>query len=225
ALLAGINDHAGRTRDNVGSYQDAVLLRQILLANGWRDDHILLLGERQATRDRVVRGLEWLSRKTDARSVAVFSYSGHTRQASAADGDAETLDEGLWGADNAYLWDGDLGRMLGAVAAGRMWISIQACEAAGFNDAGTERPGRVLTYSSYEHEKSYEDPEFGHSVQGRFLLMEGLAQGWGDADGDGTVSVQEAQRWATPRADIRASGRQTMVLVDGVGSPFTLRVR
>src|SRR5207249_10257412 len=43
ALLIGINDYYGGTRDNIGSYQDARDLRKHLLHLGWRGDHIVLL--------------------------------------------------------------------------------------------------------------------------------------------------------------------------------------
>lgn len=225
AVVVGINDHEGATRDNVASAQDAVLLREQLLARGWRDDHILVLTDRHAGHDRIVRALEWLARSTDARSRFVFSYSGHTRQRSGdPDGDGETLDEGLWPADNRYLWDADLGRLLGAVRAGEGWISIQACEAAGFADPGITGPGRVVTWSSREDEKSFEDPDAGFSVQGSYLLEEGFRDGYGDADADGRVSVQEAAVWAGPRAHLRTAGQQSPQLSDSLGRPFFLEI-
>lgn len=225
AVIIGINDHEGATRDNVASAQDAVLLREQLLSRGWRDDHILVLTDRDAVHDRIVRALEWLARSSDARSRVVFSYSGHTRQRSGdPDGDGEALDEGLWPADNRYLWDADLGRLLGAVQAQEVWITIQACEAAGFADPGMTVPGRLVTWSSREDEKSFEDPDAGFSVQGSYLIEEGFRDGYGDADTDGRVSVQEAAVWAGPRAHIRTAGQQSPQMSDALGRPFFLEI-
>lgn len=216
AVLVGVNRYHGRTRDTFGSVADVMVLREVLLAHGWRDDHILVLIDHDATHDRIVRGIEWLMRTTDERSTAVFSFSGHMRN---RDGMSA-----LWPTDNRFIWGPDLSRMLGAVPAGRLWASLQGCHAEGLRAPGLEGPGRVITYSSRAVEKSYEDPEVGHSVQGYFLFSESLRAGSGDADGDGLVSVQEAYGWTAPRARIRTAHRQNPVLADGVGEAFHLHL-
>jgi hypothetical protein len=115
--------------------------------------------------------------------------------------------------------------MLGAVPAGRLWASLQGCHSEGLRAPGLEGPGRVITYSSRTVEKSYEDPDVGHSVQGYYLFAEALRAARGDADGDGRVSVQEAHGWASPQALVRTSNRQTPVLADGAGEAFHLHLR
>lgn len=216
ALLVGVNRYQGRTRDTFGSVADVVVLREVLLAHGWRDDHILVLSDEAATHDRIVRGFEWLMRATDDRSTAVVSFSGHMRHR-----DGVTA---LWPTDSRYIWAADLGRMLGAVPAGRLWASLQGCHSEGLRAPGLEGPGRVITYSSRTVEKSYEDPDVGHSVQGYYLFADALRAARGDADGDGRVSIQEAYGWAAPRARIRTSERQSPLLADQVGEPFHLHL-
>jgi hypothetical protein len=227
AVLVGVNQYAGRTVDNIGSSQDAQVLADLLIAKGWRADHIVVLRDGNATHDRIVRALEWLARSTNEQSKVVFSFSGHVRQNKRGpanpDGDGEQLDEGLWASDNRYVWDADLSRMLAAVRARQLWATIQGCEAAGFNDPGMEGPGRLVTYSSREDQKSYEDPEVSQSVMGNYFFREGLRDGYGDGNGDGRISVQEAFNWATPRAHTRTAGRQSAIAVDGLGgAPFYL---
>lgn len=224
AVIVGVNAYQGRTRDTIGSVADATVLRDVLLAQGWREDHILVLTDGAATHDRIIRGIEWLIRSTDARSTAVFSFSGHMRrQGGDPDRDGVAVDVGLWPTDNRFIWDSDLGRMLGAVPAGRLWASLQGCHAGGLATAALEKPGRVVTYSSLASQKSYEDPEVGHSVQGFYLFNEGFSQGWADANKDGMVTVQEAHQWAAPRANVRTSGYQSPQLFDGLGGqPFRL---
>ena len=225
AVIVGVNAYQGRTKDTIGSVADATLLRTLLLQRGWREDHILLLLDGQATHDNIVRGLEWLARSTDERSSVVFSFSGHMRyQKGDPAGDGEYRDSGLWPTDNRYIWDSDFVRMINAVRAQRMWLSFQGCHAGGMNDAGLEQPGRLVTYSSLERQKSYEDPEVGHSVTGWFMFAEGMRDHFGDANRDGRVSVQEAHGWATPRAYTRTSQRQSMQIADGVGRPFFLEI-
>jgi hypothetical protein len=218
AVIIGVNDYEGRVGNTFGSVPDALVLRQILLDRGWRDDHILLLTDRAASHDRIVRAIEWLERSTDERSTVVFSKSGHIRHSGGR--------TGLWPANNQYLWAEDFGRMIGAVRADKMWISLQGCHAAGMSAPGVEGPGRVVTYSSPVTQKSFEDPETGHSLQGFYMFVEGIRDGWGDADGDGRVSVQEAHAFGAPRAEIRSAGQQSPVMVDGLGGrPFHLDVR
>lgn len=225
AVIVGVNDYEGRTKDTIGSRADAELLQQILLREGWREDHILLLLDRQGTHDNIVRGLEWLARSTTERSAVVFSFSGHMRyQNGDPDADGEARDSGLWPADNRFIWDSDMARMLNAIPASRMWASFQGCHSGGMNDPGMERAGRVVTYSSTQRQKSYEDPEVGHSVQGWFMFAEALRDGHGDTDGDGRVSIQEAYAWNAPRAHARTTQRQSPQLADGLGRPFFLDV-
>ncbi|HEX2027015.1 MAG TPA: caspase family protein [Nitriliruptorales bacterium] len=230
AVVVGVNDHAGRTRDNIGSRQDAELLARHLGGLGWRPDHVLLLTDRDATREHIEQAIDWLARKTDAHSTAVVHYSGHVKQWFGADvdGDGEVPDEGLWPSDNRHLPDGALANRLGAVRAGRLWVNIAGCEAAGFlEDGRLGGPGRLLTFSSEEDEKSYEDPLVSLSVWGHHLIQRGLVGGLADADGDGDVTVEEAFGFAAApaaeRSRIGSHGSQHAVIVDAVPGGFTLR--
>ena len=216
AVIVGVNDYQGRTGNTLGSVSDAQVLRDDLHARGWRGDHVLTLTDGAGTRDWIVRALEWLAEKTDERSTVIFSFSGHMRHSAG--------NSALWPADNAYLWNADFGRMIGAVRADRMWISLQGCHAEGMRAAGVEGPNRVVTYSSRTAEKSYEDPEAGHSVQGNYLFNEGIAQGWGNLGQRADVNVQGAFAWAAPRANTRTAGQQTPVMADHLGRPFVLDI-
>lgn len=228
ALLIGINEHSGRTRDNLTSRQDAEDLRAHLLALGWRDDHIVLVTDHVATRENLEQGIAWLARKTDPDSVAVFHYAGHTKQWHGVDvdGDGEVPDEGLWPTDNDRMVDSEFVARMAAVRAGTLWVNIAACEAEGFADPGLRQPGRVLTFSSSEHQKSYEDPSTGNTVYGYYLL-EALA-GYGDGNGDGEVTVEEAFHYAGPRAHTRTErqshGPQTAVVMDDLAGELSLKI-
>lgn len=216
AVIVGVNAYQGRTGNTLGSVADAHVLRDDLFRRGWRNDQVLVLTDGAATHDWIVRALEWLSTKTDDRSTVVFSFSGHMRHSGG--------NSAIWPADNTFLWNADFGRMIGAVRADRMWVSLQGCHAEGMRAAGVEGPSRVVTYSSETAEKSHEDPEVGHSVTGNYLFREGIAQGWGNNGQPDGVSVQQAFQWAAPRAHTRTAGRQTPVIVDQLGRPFTLEI-
>lgn len=229
ALIVGINEHHGTTRDNLGSRQDAQALAAHLRGLGWYDDHVLLLTDLMATRENIIEAIRWLHRKTDESSVSVFHYSGHTKQWPNwdVDGDGETTDEALWPADNRHISDGEWAALMAPIA-GRMWINIGACEAAGYLDPGVATAGRIVTYSSAEDEKSYEDPDVGHSVWGFEMIVNGLRRGHADRDGDGHVTVEEAVGFAVPRSATRTQnqryGPQNGGVDDRVDGDFRLDI-
>ncbi len=218
ALLIGINDYAGGTRDNIGSYQDARELRKHLLSLGWRGDHIVLLANRTATASMITQSLRWLASKTDGSSVVVFNYSGHEMPRYYG-GTRHIM---LQAADNRYVADTTLARELGRVSAAKMWINLAVCRAGGFNDPGLVQPGRVVTFSSPERELSYEDPQVRHSVMGWYLIIEAMRQGLADVNEDGNVTAEEAFRYAKSRVTARTSGLQHPLIVDKLSGSFSL---
>lgn len=223
ALVIGINDYAGSTRDNVGSYQDARDLRRHLLRLGWHSDHIVLLANRDATASHIKQAIRWLASKTDASSSVVFHYSGHEKPLrTSSDGDDESRDVALWVADNKLIVDGILGREMNRVQAARMWIDLAVCRAGGFNDAGMVKSGRILTFSSPESELSYEDPGLHHSVFGWYLISEGMRQWLGDSNGDHIVTVEEAYKYARPLVVDRTDNRQHPRVTDKLKGHFNL---
>lgn len=230
ALLIGINEHSTSVTDNQGSAQDAQDLREFLLTQGWRDDHIVLINDYDATRDNMMAGMTWLAKKTTKDSVAIFHYSGHSKKwyDQDYDGDGEITDEGLWPSDGKFIVDSEMVRQLSGVQAGKFWISIGACNSEGFNDPGLLREGRLLTFSSAESEKSYEDPSVHNSVYGYYFFEEGLKQGFSDTNGDGKLTVEEMFAWAKPRANTRTEGQkygnQNAVMYDQVAGDFDFAI-
>lgn len=215
AVIVGVNRYQ-RAGSTLGSVADALVLRDELLDRGWRSDQVLVLLNEQATGALVRQALAWLARSTDDRSTVVFSMSGHIRHQNGV--------SALWPTDSDYIWADELGRLLGAIEAKQLWASLQGCHAEGLRAPGVEGPNRLITYSSELAEKSYEDPEVGHSVMGNYLFREGFQLGWGDLDGNGRVSVQEAFTWAAPRANTRTAWQQTPVIADGLDRPFYLEI-
>ncbi len=230
AVLIGINEYtSGSVADNIGSRQDAEDLRSHLLSSGWRDDHILLLTDRDATGRNITDALRWLSDKTNSQSaLAIFHYSGHAKVAAGLDDDPERIDEALWPTDDRFISDAELVQRLDGVDAEQNWISFATCHAAGFADPGLARPGRVLTFSSGEPQKSYEHPDWGNSVWGYSMIEEALSAGRGDIDADGRVSVEEAWAWAREFAAettrTQRFGPQDAVIVDNAPGEIHLGV-
>lgn len=226
ALLIGINDYAGNTADNVGSRQDAQTLQTVLLRWGWRQDHIMLITDRDGTASHIIEGIRWLASKTNSSSTAVFHYAGHENWTrTTADGDNEARDVEIWAADNRNIIDGTLGKEMNRVGAGRMWINFATCRAAGFSDAGMIKSGRVLTFSSPENEYSYEDPKLHHSVFGWYSVYQAMYNNKGDKNHDGTITVEEAFAYARPAVVSYTNGAQHPSIVDKVsGARMSLRI-
>ena len=216
ALIIGINNYASPTVDNVGSKQDAESLYFYLVSKrGWRADHVILMRDGDATAAHIIQGIRWLRAKSNGYSVSIFHYAGHENHTrTTADGDNETMDVEIWGADNHYILDGVLGRELGYVNAYQMWIDISTCRSAGFTDAGMIKAGRILTFSSYQGQYSYENPSLHHSVFGWYLIDDGLLYKYADLNHDGRISVQEAYYWSRPYVLKFTSNRQTPYIVN-----------
>ncbi len=225
AVIVGINDYMGSTRDLDGSVGDAKLLYRMLRGHGWKKRNMRLLLDHDATAKRIKKSLRWLAERTNKRSTVIVHYAGHEMPFySDRDGDGEYRDVALWTADNRYIYDGHLGRLLGKVKAKRMWINMAACRAGGFDDRGTIKKGRVVTYSSPEEQLSYEDPSEKHSVFGLFTLRKGMKKGGADLNGNGKVSVEEAFRYAKNRVKQYTSNRQHPSIVDRLEGAFRLEI-
>ncbi|MCU1692960.1 MAG: hypothetical protein JWM64_2051 [Frankiales bacterium] len=198
ALVVGVTDYAGKTHSTVAGARDAGLVKNVLLGQGWKSDHIRVLTEGAASGKALQDGLAWLVSKSSPTTFSMFHFSGHVKQTSAG--------EYLWSQDNRFLKDNDVARVLKGLR-GTGWTNISGCEAAGFNH-GLSDSNHLFTASSRSDEKSYEDPKAGMSVWSGLLYSQGIRDKAADHDGDGKVSVQEAYTWATPRATTITSKQQ-----------------
>jgi hypothetical protein len=224
AVIAGATDYAGSTPNATGSAEDAYALRDHLLSLGWRSDHIFMLTNLSMTRDNLLRSIRWLASKTNSRSLAIFHYSGHERPfKTTADGDSEASDVALWGADNRFILDGELGRELGRVRAYKSWIHLSSCRAGGFSDAGTSAPNRVITYSSPQSELSWADSGLKHSVFNYFMIVQGMRNKVADKNRDGKVSVEEAFWYSRNPVATSTGGRQHPVMNDRFYGDFFIQ--
>jgi hypothetical protein len=221
ALLIGINDYSGSTPSNVGSKQDAESLGQYLVKLGWRSDHIFLLRDLNATASHIIDSMRWLAAKTTSSSTVVFHYAGHENWRHSSS-ERDGRDIGIWAADNRMIYEKTVGVELGKVRAAHMWIDMATCRAAGFDEPGMVKAGRVLTYSSKKNEFSYEDPSLHHSVFGWYMIVQAMAGRHGDANHDRKVTVEEAFAYSKNRTAGHTSGNQHPVIVDKAGGKMSL---
>jgi hypothetical protein len=220
ALLIGINTYAYPTVANIGSRQDAETLYSLLIHLGWRSDHIILMRDRDATAAHIIDGIRWLALKSNTASTSVFHYSGHENyRLSSTDEDGRDI--AIWAADNRYIYERELGVELGRINAYHMWIDISTCRAAGFDEPGMVKAGRILTFSSAESQLSYEAPPFHHSAFAWYEIYDGMYLKFADTNHDGKVTVEEAYAWSRPYVIRFTSKRQYPAIIDKVsGSMF-----
>lgn len=221
ALVVGISEYDGSTRDTLGGANDAAIVQKTLLANGWPGDHIKMLVDADATAANIVAGMDWLVGKSSPSSFSVFHFSGHTKQADSghSGGDQEQFHEFLWGRDNQFVSDREVGVRMRALQ-GHAWINMSNCEAAGFED-GFAGPTKLFTAASREDEKGYERYETNKSIFTALMVEEALLGGAGDADRNGKVSLQEAFAYSAAGAPTLSAageyGPQHPVMIGGDG--------
>lgn len=137
AVLVGITNYRGPTRDTIGSAADARLFRAMLLKAGWLPQNIHLLTDRQVSGDALRGQLRWLAGRSRPGTFTLFHYSGHVKQRGGGR-------EALWPVDRDFVDDTVVAAALGR-GTGRMWVNIAGCEAGSF--AGDLPSARVLFWS------------------------------------------------------------------------------
>ena len=215
ALLIGVDEYAECAKlKYCGADMEA--LRDRLVKSGFRDSHIILMrnhakeAKYEPSKVNVERQLDLLLNGLEKNSVVVIGFSGHGVKANrrsylcTTEARLDEPDETMLAIDKVYE------RLQRCPAAFKLMM-VDACRndprlpgskalpgqdvVEGFAK-GLQRPPRgiaVLT-SCQDGETSMEDPDFNHGVFMHFLL-DGLA-GKADRDRDGTVTLQEAFRYA-----------------------------
>jgi hypothetical protein len=188
----------------------------------YRKVGVTLLTDRDATRDNVLDGLDWLQRQVTQRDYAVVYLAGH----------------GLPDAQGNFYFlpcDGDADRLL---RTGVQWVQLRnvlknlpckvllvldTCHSGAAGTVGARSPGRldyadvlrdaatdevgVITLAScLPNECSYERPQWGNGAFTK-ALVEGIG-GKADLNGDGVVSVAELDAYVADRVKELTDGHQ-----------------
>jgi hypothetical protein len=204
AFLVGVTRYRKPTHDTIAGANDAVFIRQSLLAGGWLPQNIKMVANEAATGAAVRDGLNWLAARSVPGTFTYFHFSGHVKQ--------EGGHEKLWPYDRQFIPDTDLAAVLNH-GTGKMWVDIAGCESGGFIE--NLPSSRVLvSTSSRATQKSYEYPQWGESVWTGLVFDLSLGQGQADADSNGTTTIGEALRYSSYYAQAitlrqRPYGRQT----------------
>lgn len=200
----------------------------LLTSPQWKEENIKIIKGEDATVTNILEGLKWLDDQEDSNDMSLFYITTHgfplgydIPPFDEADGTDEAI-MSFWGF--AYptniIWDDEINFMLNRMESQGVCMIVDTCYAGGFNDppdwdqgtASTQTydttasqikwiqgfgeevsaQGRVVLMASREDEVSY---------SGGFapLLIDAL-KGYGDENGDGIISAEEAFYYAQPRA-------------------------
>lgn len=214
ALLIGVQDYAGNVHSTYGARGDVNAARTALLRSGWRNDHIMVLLDGQATASAIIDSMAWLAARSGPSTFTLFHYSGHICIASR--GPCPPGHTWLWGFDNRFIPETSVGSLLGQVQ-GRAWFDFAGCEAGAFN-VGLSSPKRLFSASSQPDETSYEQPAWKESVWGGLVWDQAFLQGKAGAKPNkATIGQMVAYGKAqAPRVTAKqAAGPQHPVVVGG----------
>ena len=201
----------------------------LLTSPNWEDDHIKIIKTEDATPINILQGLRWLDEKEDENDMSVFYITTHGFPLDydfPPFDEADKTDEAiasywLFAYPTMFISDDEINFMLNRLESRGVCMIVDTCYAGGFNDSpdwnrqnkdisntaksdvyisewmnefGTEisGQGRIVLMASREDEVSY---------SGGFApyLLDAM-KGYGDANDDGVISVEEMFYYAEPRA-------------------------
>ncbi|HUR13578.1 MAG TPA: caspase family protein [Mycobacteriales bacterium] len=217
AVLIGITDYAGSTHSTVGGTGDVVAIRKALLQAGWRDDHILIVKNGQASAQGIRSAFAWLAQRSTPRTFSLFHFSGHVCIASR--GPCPSGHTYLWAADNRFVPETEVRSMMRRVR-GYSWLDVAGCEAGAFD---LHASNRLFTGSSKATETSYESPDWRMSYWSGLVWDRGFSQGFADNKGIARrATIGEMVSYGRERAPVLTQkgerGPQHPVVAGGSGS-------
>ncbi|MBP2230032.1 WD40 repeat protein [Azospirillum agricola] len=194
--------------------------------------------DRDATRDAVIDGLDWLQRQTTARDMAVLFLSGHGMDDNNGDyyflpSDADAANPRRRGVPNSEIQKTlrDIGGKAlafldtchsGNALGGRKGAPVDVDRLA--NELASHENGSVVFMSSLGRQYSLEDPRWNNGAFTK-ALVEGLSGKASLVRRDGTVSVDELSAYVADRVKELTGGRQTPNTLKSPNTPnYTIAV-
>ncbi len=242
-LFAGISDYPGKALDLDYTADDAVRLRDAMVAGaGLQDEDQITLLDGQATRAALRSAIADIGRRARPEDTFVFFFSGHGDRVARPDGpevtDPDALDETIELYDGA-ISDDELRDMLAGINAGTSLIFLDSCFSGGFAKDLISVPGRMGLFSSEEDVASSIAAKFRAGGYLAVFLADAIEAKLADSDGDGALSAIELSQYVYERyrGDVKAtagnllrstgarSGHQHLVVDRGSIGPYDIVFR
>ena len=207
-LFVGISDYGGRASDLPRTADDARRLAGTLVNAGVLPaGNAIVLTDQEATVEGLTEAIEGLGSQISQEDRFVLFYSGHAGrepvvnpEAADPDGKDETLE--LF---DGALRDNEVNDLLSQIEAGLTLVALDTCFAGGFAKELISVPGRMGLFSSEEDGRSLVSPRAGGYLSQ--FLMDAVAGGGADADGDGAIRAIELRQYLHERfrTDVKGS--------------------
>lgn len=211
AVLVGINDYgaAQKTADRGwidlnGAVNDAGAFREaLILLYGFRDEDIVTLTDRRATREAVLQAIDQhLVRTAHRDDVLLFYFAGHGSQVrNSLSDEADRLDESIVPADGRDIRDKELRPLFNAIVdrGARLTIILDNC------NSGSGARGRLVARGIQPDLRDVADrSHYGPRPEERGALIFAAAQ---DFD----------QAWETRDDEKRVRGAFSLALLRAMG--------
>ena len=152
AFLVGINDYAPAgysEQDLSGCINDVEDVANTLIICGFESKNIRICTNKRATKQGILKGLDWLIKSAKKADSLVFYYSGHGSQVVDTDKDEiDRKDEILCPHNidfytNTYLADDDLRNIFSRLASGvNLEVILDSCHSG----TGTREPDKKIRF-------------------------------------------------------------------------------
>ena len=148
AVIVGVNQYPpSLSADLDGPEADAVMMRSVLVDTyGFRPENVLLLLNREASRERILAAARRHLGQAGPDGLAVFYYSGHgarlTADLGTPDAEPDGKDEALlvWGPEEgSIILDDELSELSDHLPAGRALFILDACHSGTARSEGAKR--------------------------------------------------------------------------------------
>jgi len=219
ALLVGISDYPGDEQDLSYTAEDAVRIRDALLAGaGMRPEDGILLTDSEATVANVSTALATLGSRLRPSDLLVFFYSGHGNRVPRSDfqpSDPDSFDETLALYDGE-LTDDELAALLDRFPTGQTLLVLDSCFSGGFAKDVISAPNRMGLFSSEEDVTSQVAAKFRAGGFLAVFLADAIGGGHAD-DGDGELTALEISQYLYERyrSDVKSTGAGDYVRTGG----------
>ena len=202
-IFAGIADYPGEANDLSYTDEDAVRVRDALLAGaGMRPEDAITLLNSDATLANMREAIRTTSNKLTPADTLVIFYSGHGSRQVRQDGpdsfDPDGLDETIELYDGS-MTDDELRILLEDVRAGITLLVLDSCFSGGFAKDIISVPGRMGLFSSEEDVTSQVAVKFRAGGYLSVFFDEAVRGRYADTDKDGVLTAVELSQYLHER--------------------------
>ena len=159
AVLIGINDYPGTWGDLPYSISEINSFKKTLLTKGnWKESHIKMITDAEATHDNIIDALEWLGEQETSLDVSIVYFVGHGGK----------IDKNYsFSAYNSKIFDYELDAVFDSFD-GRIVLIMDCCNSGGFVETVKGR-GRMIMAACDKDGLTYQYKPLKSGFFGYFL--------------------------------------------------------